>query len=127
MRSQLLHFLSFFDSILTALIIIDMQKKKIFITIGAILGGLIATYLGFSIYFMNHFYFRTTINGMNVSGYSVEKVREVSEKGVKDFRLKLLERNEMEEELVGKDFDLEQVWDDSVSNLLKNQNGFYGL
>lgn len=101
-----------------------MQKKKIFITIGAILGGLIATYLGFSIYFMNHFYFRTTINGMNVSGYSVEKVREVSEKGVKDFKLKLLERNEMEEELVGKDFDLEQVWDDSVSNLLKNQNGF---
>ena len=95
MRSQLLHFLSFFDSILKALIIIDMQKKKIFITIGAILGGLIATYLGFSIYFMNHFYFRTTINGMNVSGYSVEQVREVSQKGVKDFRLKLLERNEM--------------------------------
>ena len=51
------------------------------IVAGAIgLGALLLIYFGFSIFYMNHFFFGTSMNGMNISGYSVSKVREKTQK-----------------------------------------------
>ena len=53
---------------------IHLNKKTVLITAGIICGVLAAVYIGFSVFFMNHFFFRTTINGMPVAGCTADKV-----------------------------------------------------
>lgn len=44
------------------------NRKKIGIIVGSCLAALLVIYLGFSLYFQNHFYFRSTVNGVGTSG-----------------------------------------------------------
>ena len=54
-------------------------KKKKRSILPYVLGGIVLTvglaYLGFSLYFTNHFYINTTLNGVDVSGFSADKVK----------------------------------------------------
>lgn len=99
-------------------------KKKIFIIIGCVIGALLLIYLGFSIYFMNHFFFRTTINGMGVSGCSVKRVQSKMEQKVADYELVITERDDTTQSIKGSDIELTLEWNDSVEQLLDKQNGF---
>ncbi len=46
----------------------DKKANKIWITTGIILASLLSVYLIMAVYFNNHFFFRTYINGVNVTG-----------------------------------------------------------
>lgn len=46
----------------------EKSGKVVKIVVGAVVGVAAVVYLGFSVYFMNHFYFNTKINGVNFSG-----------------------------------------------------------
>ena len=99
-------------------------KKKILLSGGIFLGALLLIYLGFSVYFMSHFFFGTSINGMSISGYSVDKVKEKTESKISGYELEIQDREGGLELLKGADIDLELQWDDSIENFLKEQNAF---
>lgn len=85
-------------------------------------GLLVLTYLGISVYFINHFCWRTTLNGNSVSAFSAEKVRSVWEKEVSDYALKIKERNDQVEVIQGSDINLSLKWDYTVDKLVAGQN-----
>ncbi len=100
------------------------NKKKIIIIISAIFVALLITYIGFSIYFMNHFHFRTTIIGVKVSGSSVEIAKEKVQTAMEEYELTVVERDGSTDAISGKSIDLEVVWENQVDELMKKQNGF---
>lgn len=100
------------------------MRRKLLLAAGGLIVLLIAVYIGFSIYFMGHFYFHTTINGMNVSGYSVEQVKKETENRVSAYELKIVERGGDTEQLKGAEFALKPEWDNSLNELVDEQNGF---
>lgn len=103
---------------------IHMDKKKVLLIVGIAVGVLAVIYIGFSVFFMNHFYFRTKINGMPVSGCSAAKVQEKTEASVESYSLSIVDRDGNEDTIKGQDISLKTEWDDSLKDLLKKQSGF---
>jgi len=100
------------------------KRKKIIISISAALGCLLVIYLGFSVYFMSHFYFRTTINGVDVSGKDVNGAKAEIQTLMDTYELTIEERDGTKDSIIGKDFGLETNWNNEVDNYLDEQNGF---
>ncbi|MCM8710273.1 L,D-transpeptidase/peptidoglycan binding protein [Clostridium sp. SYSU_GA19001] len=75
------------------------QHKKITIGITSFLSILLVIYFGMSAYFINHFYFGSEINGINVSGKSVEKVNELMAEKLQAYTLNLKERGGKNEQI----------------------------
>jgi hypothetical protein len=64
-------------------------KRNLFIVSTSIIG----IYLLISLYFINHFFFQSEINGINVSLKPHDDVTSIIIRFIKDYELKLLERN----------------------------------
>ena len=73
---------------------------------------------------MSHFYFRTTLNGNSVSGYSANKIHDNWKEDINSYSLKIVESDGTESELLGADIDLTLQWDDTIANMISKQNGF---
>ncbi len=102
-----------------------LEKKSIVLWIFCgILALLLAVYVGISLYFMNHFIFRTTINGTDVSACSLEQVQQSIEAGVSSYELTLYGRGGLTDTITGEDVSLSPVWDGSLEQMLREQNGF---
>ena len=86
------------------------KRKKIIISISAALGCLLVIYLGFSVYYMSHFYFRTTINGVDVSGKDVNGAKAEIQTLMDTYELTIEERDGTKDSIIGKDFGLETNW-----------------
>ena len=100
------------------------KKKKMIIIIGAVSAALIALYIGLSVYFMSHFYFRTTINGVDVSGKSTDVAMDTIQNAMDNYELVVIERDGTLDSILGKDFELEMQMDVDVDTYLETQNGF---
>ncbi len=98
------------------------RKKKALIIAGCILGVLILIYVGFAIYFNNHFMFHTKINGTDFSMQSVSQVNAYMEQQVQDYVLTMEESDGGSETISGSEISLEYVPGDELSNLAKKQN-----
>ncbi|RQN12793.1 peptidoglycan-binding protein [Clostridium butyricum] len=85
---------------------------------------LIAMYLGISAYFMNHFYFGSTIYDVNVSGKTVKQAEALLADEISGYTLKLQGRNDVSEEIKGTDIALEYEQGDKIENFKKSQNPF---
>lgn len=101
-----------------------INRKKLFIILGSIVGAVLVIYVGLSIFFMSHFYFNTTLNGKNVSGYSADKVFDNWEDEIGNYSLKIVESDGTESELKGSDIDMVLQWDDTIAKMISKQNGF---
>lgn len=101
-----------------------IKNKKVLIGVGAAIGILLVIYFGLSFYFMNHFYFRTTINGVDVSGQSVASAKKTIQKTMDEYELVITERDGTTESLIGSDFSLETRWNNEIDVFLGSQNGF---
>lgn len=88
---------------------------------------LLVVYFAFSIYFMKHFFFRATLNGRDVSCYSVDQMKEVMQEELDNYQLKILERNDKVEQIAGRDIGLNINWDESIPLIVNKQNGFKWL
>ena len=101
-------------------------KKKKRSILPYVLGGIVLTvglaYLGFSLYFTNHFYINTTLNGVDVSGFSADKVKLTWEDDISRYALHVIERDGTDDEIKGQDIDLKLHWDDTVHGLIEKQN-----
>ena len=85
---------------------------------------LIAMYLGVSLYFMNHFYFGSTVYEVNVAGKTVEQAESLLSDEISGYTLKLQGRNNISEEIKGKDIELQYEQGDKIKNFKKTQNPF---
>lgn len=100
----------------------EKTGKKPWIIAGSIAGGLLAVYLGISVFFIGHFYINTTINGKDFSGKSAADVKEYLEKQVRDYELELIELNNETDVISGAEISLVYKEDSSVENALEKQN-----
>lgn len=98
--------------------------KKFFIIAGAVLAALAIIYIGFSIYFMNHFYFGSKINGIDVSGASIETAKPKVQAAVDNYELVLVERDGSTDSILGREIDLKMEWYTEYDKVLEGQNGF---
>ncbi|MDG5853365.1 L,D-transpeptidase family protein [Clostridium beijerinckii] len=108
----------------------EMQKnkhKKLLIGIIVSCFTLLAIYLGLAIYFMNHFYFGSTVNCINVSGKTVHEVDEEMPNEITNYTLKLKERGNNEEQVKGNEINLKYNPDGKVQELKDKQNPFNWL
>ena len=100
------------------------RRKGWKIALIVIAGIIVAAYAGVSVYFMNHFYPYTVLNGVDVSMYTVEQVEEIQEKEAQEYNIKLLESDDDITLIKGSDIAVVYEKDGKVKELLKSQNAF---
>lgn len=100
------------------------MKKKALILSGVVISALAVIYLIFSLYFLSHFAFRTTVNHVNVTGKSSAKVEEKLAEEMKEYQLNITTRDGKAEVLLGENIGIEPVFGGEIQELLKKQNGF---
>lgn len=82
---------------------------------------IIIIYLFISIYFNNHFFFNTQINGINISLKSYDEANDIIQTSIRDYKLVLIEREGRIEEILGKDIELKYNKKNTLSNIKKVQ------
>ena len=98
--------------------------KKIWIIIGGIIAGLVIVYLAISVFFMSHFYINTQINGKNFSGKNAAAVENYIKNQVADYKLTIVEQNNMTDAIEGSDISLVYKENSDIEDALKKQNAF---
>lgn len=84
----------------------------------------ILIYLIISLYFANHYFFNTAINGVDVSLKAHGDVNHIFKKCIKDYQLQLVERNGVTEEIKGQDIGIKYNENSSILKVNKLQSSF---
>ncbi|WP_160691149.1 L,D-transpeptidase family protein [Clostridium sp. C2-6-12] len=84
----------------------------------------ILIYLIISLYFSNHYFFNTAINGVDVSLKAHDDANFIIEKYIKDYKLQLVERNGVIEEIKGQDIGMKYNENSSIWKVNKLQSSF---
>lgn len=101
------------------------NRKQIIIGIVLLLIAVIAIiYLAFTIFFSSHFWFNTTINGVDCSRKNVTAVEEIITAEIDKYKLELEQRGDSVETINGVDINLRPTFDGSLDKELKGQNSF---
>lgn len=100
------------------------RHKVLGIIGGSVLGVILAVYFGFAIFFSSHFYFHTTINGVDYSLQSVSKVEDAMTQEVGVYKLSLKEADGDVDVIDGQQIDLSYKKGEKLNTVLKNQNVF---
>ncbi|MCT8975913.1 L,D-transpeptidase/peptidoglycan binding protein [Clostridium sp. CX1] len=100
------------------------KGNRIIMGIMIILWVLLITYMGTVAYFTNRFYFGSEINGINVSGKTVEETKEQMASKLQSYRLNLKERGGKEEEIRGPDINLKYNPSRSYKEFKDKQNPY---
>ena len=85
---------------------------------------LLVIYFGMAIYFMNHFYFGSAINCINVSGKIVEDVNEQMASELQTYKLNIKERGGKNEQIRGDKIGLKYDTDGQFKNFKDKQNPY---
>lgn len=83
-----------------------------------------AVYLFMSFYFQDHFYSGTRINGTDVSGYTVEEVKEAIRKQVASYTMTISGMEGASAVLTAEDIDLSYKDDKQVDEIMSNQSSW---
>jgi hypothetical protein len=101
------------------------KNNKIIIYAGiASLTIFILLYIYFAVYYKNHFYKNTTINGVSVSDMTGKQAEDAINSQVKSYVLTLSGRNGETEKIKGEDIGLHAVFNGDIDKLLNKQNNF---
>ncbi|HYE09953.1 MAG TPA: peptidoglycan binding domain-containing protein, partial [Patescibacteria group bacterium] len=79
-------------------------------------------YLLISLYFINHTFFRTVINGVDISLKAYDEAEHIIRSYVKEYELQLMERNGEIEEITGQDIVMQYNDKSSLSSIYHTQN-----
>lgn len=99
-------------------------KKRLWLIIGIIAALIAVVYIGISVYFMNHFYYNTQINGVNFSMKSAEDVKNHFKTEVQGYSLTIKEKGGLQDTILGTDIGLAYQENDDIENALKKQSPF---
>ena len=100
------------------------NKKKALILLGITGSFLLIIYIMGVIYFYSHFFFGTTINGMNCERMSAEEVKSSIQDNLSLYSLKLILRNDQSDIISAEELGMTYVDDQGVEDLLDAQNPF---
>ena len=89
-----------------------------------ILAGIFLAYLAASVYFMEHFFLGTAVNGENVEFQTVKQVNSLILEQAEGYGLTLLERGGTEESLTAPQLGMSFSETENVRNYKRVQNGF---
>lgn len=81
-------------------------------------------YLLSSLYFVNHFFFNTVINGVDVSLKTHADAEAIIKSHFKDYRLQLIERNAETEEIIGQDIEMQYNIKNSIPKIYEAQHSY---
>lgn len=81
------------------------------------MSSILLIYLLISLYFSNHFFFNTVINGVDVSLKPHKDTADIIKSYVKDYKLMLPERNGKTEEITGRDIKMEYNEKNSIDKV----------
>ncbi len=101
-----------------------IRMKKAFIITGSIVGGLLAVYIGVSIFFMSHYRPGTIVNSISCGGKTSAYVIDKNKNKAKSYVLTIKDRKKNQFSLVGVDYDYSYVEKGEEKAVLKSQNGF---
>ena len=101
------------------------KYKKTAIGIIIALCILLCIYLGMSVYFMNHFYYGSEINGIKISSKSVKDAEAVLTSELQKYTLTLKERGGKSEQIKAFDVGVRYPSETVFQNLKAKQNPFY--
>lgn len=101
------------------------KRKKIILTLFAFtILILLALYLSIVLYFQSHFFFGSSINGIDSSRKTVDAVEESIRREVKNYVLQIEGRNGLTDVITADSIDYKFVSDGSIQRLLNEQNPF---
>jgi lipoprotein-anchoring transpeptidase ErfK/SrfK len=103
---------------------IEALKSKNMKKMMLIIACMIFVYLSISIYFMNHFFLRTEINGIKVSLKGYSSTTDHIRAGIEDYQLLLVERDGTNEIIEGQEVGLHYNENNSIRRIIKHQNPF---
>ncbi len=99
-------------------------RKKLLIALGVMAGILICIYLGGSVYFMNHFYYGTDINGADFSMKTVDEAEQYLEKQIDSYELSVNPKEGKSQKITGSDISMEYKKNKELKQTLEKQNAF---
>ena len=94
-----------------------ISKKIIFL-----LSPFIVIYLGITLFFTNHFYYNSSINGFNISGKTIDEANASISSQMENYTLKIYGRNNVFDEMEGVQINLSFDLGDKLIEFKKNQN-----
>lgn len=100
------------------------KRRKIVIGIIIFICTLLTIYLGLSAYFMKHFYFGSVINGINVSGKSIEEVENKISSKIESYTLEIEERGNRSEKITANDINLKYNPNGKIKEFKDSQKPF---
>lgn len=100
------------------------KKKKVLVASSVVVGVLLIIYISISVYFMNHFFFGSTINDVDVSGNSIEEAQKKIDEKLSEYVLTIVERDGTTENITAKELDLAIPWNGQIEKFIEGQNGF---
>lgn len=89
-----------------------------------LIASIILVYLLISVYFSNHFFFNTVVNGADVSLKAHSDAEDIIRSYIKDYKLQLIERNGEVEEITGQDIGVQYNEENSISKIYPSKNQF---
>jgi hypothetical protein len=101
-----------------------LLKSKLNAKVTILIASIILIYLFVSLYFVNHCFFNTEINRVDVSLKAHDDVEDIIRSYVKDYKLQLIERNGEIEEIIGQDIGLQYNPKNRLSKIYQIQNPF---
>lgn len=103
-------------------------KKKLIIVFSAvfliIVTALVIMYMTISSYFRSHFYEGTTINGIDVSKYTVEEAEEAIQSLIENYEYVITGRGDVTATISGEEIGLVVDWDNLIGEFQASQNGY---
>ena len=88
---------------------------------------IIVIYITGSFYFKNHFFFRTSVNGIDISCKTIDEAKKEIYDKVKDLKLKINGRNELVDEIMLNDISLEYEGNKKIEDIKKQQNSIWWM
>lgn len=104
--------------------LIRFQRIKTIENIAIIIASLMLIYLVFSFYFVNHFFFNTVINGVNISLKTYQEADNIISSYVDNYKLELFEREKEKEAITGQDVQMQYNNKNAVLKVFKSQYSF---
>ena len=92
------------------------------VVIFAVIVALLVIYVGGAVYFRKHYVPGTIINGVNCSFKNVDQAKEAIRDEVKNYEIKIVEREDHEDSIVGKDVGIEVEFDSTMDTLYDLQS-----
>lgn len=99
-------------------------RKSIKRSVLILSGILFLFYIGFSIFFMKHYYFGTIINDTDFTGYTAKSATSKVLKMVDNYELQITGRDNLKDSIKGQDIALEYQFDDTLERITEEQNGW---